>query len=112
MAEGFANFLGKDKGLSYSAGSKPSGEVNELAIKVMKEKGIDISNPRSKGFDDLPIKDFYYVVTMGCKDTCPFIPAKNHLDWQIEDPKGKDIDFFRKVWDEIKEKVYELIEKI
>jgi len=109
MADGFAKVLGKGKIESYSAGSKPSGKVNPEAIKIMQELGIDISAAKSKGFNDLPAKEFDYVVTMGCQDTCPFVPAKEHIDWQIEDPKNKGEDFFRKTRDLIKEKVEQLI---
>lgn len=108
MAEGWARHLFGDKIEAYSAGSKPSGIVNPDAIKVMAEIGIDISGQKSKGFNDLPIKEFDYVITMGCQDSCPFFPAKEHLDWQIEDPKGKGIDVFRRVRDEIGKKVKEL----
>lgn len=104
MAEGFANFYGKDKVIAYSAGSKPSGKVNDLAIKVMAEKGIDISGARSKGFNELPTKEFDCAISMGCKDVCPFVPAANHIEWDIQDPKGKDITFFRKTRDAIESK--------
>lgn len=112
MAEGFANFLGKDKIDAYSAGSKPGTGVNPQAIEVMKEIGIDISGHKAKGFADLPIKKFDYVITMGCGDVCPFFPADRHINWDIEDPKQKEIDFFRKVRDKIKEKVANLIATI
>lgn len=112
MAEAFANFLGKGIVEAYSAGSRPSGAVNESAIKVMHHAGIDISHAKSKGFDGLPIKEFDYVITMGCKDTCPIIPAKKHMEWDIEDPKGKGIDVFINVRDVIKNKVREFIEEI
>ena len=111
MAEGFARVLGKGKFDSYSAGSRPSGKVNPVAVKVMQQAGVDISGAYSKGFRDLGIKEFDYVITMGCKDTCPFVPAKKHIDWQIEDPKDKGEDFFRKTRDLIKEKVEELIKE-
>jgi protein-tyrosine-phosphatase len=78
----------------------------------MSESGIDISKRKSKGFDDLPVSEFDYVVTMGCSDTCPFVPARRHMDWGIDDPKGKDLEFFRRVRDEIKFKVSQLINEI
>ncbi|MFA7294969.1 MAG: arsenate reductase ArsC [Candidatus Omnitrophota bacterium] len=112
IAEGFAKALGGVKLESYSAGSKPSGKVNPDAIKVMREIGIDISAVKSKGFNDLTVKDFDYVITMGCKDICPFVPAKEHIDWEIEDPKGKGEEFFRKIRDLIKEKVESLIREV
>lgn len=110
MAEGFAAHLGNNVLEVYSAGSKPSGKINPDAVKVMQEAGINISAQQSKGFNDLPLREFDYVITLGCQDTCPFIPAKNHIDWHIDDPKGKDIDFFRRVRDEIQGKVRILVE--
>jgi len=112
MAEGWAHQLGKGKIEAYSAGSKPSGAVNPDAVKAMAEAGVDISGQGSKGFFDLPVKEFDYVVTMGCKDVCPFVPADKHIEWQIEDPKGKDLDYFRKARDVIKMKVAGLIETL
>lgn len=112
MAEGFANDFGKGFLKAYSAGSKPSDKVDSSVVKVMKEAGIDISGAKPKSFSELPIKDFTYVISMGCRDTCPFIPAEKHIQWEIEDPKGKDINFFRKMRDEIQDHVSGLVKKI
>ena len=109
MAEGFARNLGEGIIESYSAGSRPSGKINPEAIRVMRELGIDISSRRSKGFDQLSVKEFDFVITLGCQDTCPFVPAKQHIDWSIDDPKGKDVEFFRQVRDTIAKKAGELI---
>ena len=111
MAEGFAKNLGRDIIEAHSAGSRPSGKINPEAIKVMQEVGIDISYQKSKGFEELSIKKFNYVVTMGCEKACPFVPAKQSIGWQIEDPNGKGLEFFRKVRDDIVEKVKELIKE-
>ena len=105
MAEGIANYLAKGTLKAFSAGSDPAEGVNPDAVKVMQEIGIDISHAHPKGFGLLPLSKFDYVVTLGCKDTCPLIPAEQHIEWQIEDPKGKPVDFFRKVRDQIKERI-------
>lgn len=112
IAEGFANFYGGNVIKAYSAGSNPSGKVNPDAIKVMQEENLDISGQRSKGFRDLPVKDFDYIVTMGCEDVCPFVPGKKHVEWDIEDPKGKSLYFFRQVREKIRGKVKSLIRAI
>jgi len=112
MADGFAKVLGKEKIESYSAGSSPSGKVNPDAIKIMQEAGIDISEAQPKGFLDLGVKKFDYVITMGCKDICPLVPAEKHIDWKIEDPKDRGEDFFRETRDLIKEKVEQLIREV
>jgi len=112
IAEGFAKNLGKDVIETYSAGSRPSGKVDPMAIEVMQEIGIDISSQTSKGFLELPVKKFDYVITLGCKDVCPFVPASEHIEWQISDPKDKGIDFFRKVRDEIRREIEKLIQNV
>ncbi|MDH4221935.1 MAG: arsenate reductase ArsC [candidate division Zixibacteria bacterium] len=112
MAEGFARFYGEDKIEAFSAGSNLSGKVDELAVEVMKEKGIDISKNESKGFDVLPYKDFDYVISMGCGDICPFVSAKQRIDWETEDPKGGSKDKFREVRDKIEEKVKEFLKEV
>ncbi len=109
MAEGFARSLGSKVIEAYSAGSHPSGTVNPRAIEVMKEVGIDLSGFRSKGFPDLPIPSFDYAVTLGCRDACPLVPAQRHIEWRIEDPKGKDIASFRTVRDAIRRHVEQLV---
>ena len=77
---------------------------------VMKEIGIDITSYDSKGFDDLPVKKFDLVVTLGCGDQCPFVPADQHIDWKIPDPKNKDLAFFRDVRDLISQHIKQLAE--
>ena len=112
IAEGFAKSLGKNVIEAHSAGSCPSGKVNPTAIQVMREIGIDISGQKSKGFLELPIKEFDYVITLGCQDICPFVPASEHIEWQISDPKDKGINFFRKVRNEIKSEVEKIIQNV
>jgi arsenate reductase len=112
MAEGFARKLAQGRIEVYSAGSKPSGKVNETAIEVMKEVGIDISKQRSKGFEEISEKAFDCVITMGCGDVCPFVPAKQRIEWDIADPQGKPIRAFRETRDIIEKKVLELSENL
>ncbi len=112
MAEGFARKLSQGKIEAYSTGSKPSGKVSDMAIEAMKEVGIDISHQRSKGFEELGKEIFYYVITMGCGDVCPFVPARHRIEWNIADPKGKPIETFRESRDEIEKKVTEFIESL
>ncbi|OGY60268.1 MAG: hypothetical protein A3B23_02700 [Candidatus Colwellbacteria bacterium RIFCSPLOWO2_01_FULL_48_10] len=111
MAEGFARKHGKDVLEAWSAGSKPSGKVNETAIVVMKENEIDLTLHRSKGSDDLPKVKWDYVVTMGCGDACPFVPSEAKEDWALPDPKKLPLDEFRKVRDEIESRVKDLIQR-
>ena len=112
MAEGFAKAFGQGKVEVYSAGSRPSSQIDPLVIDVMKEKGIDLSLKRPKGLNDLPLIEMDCLVTMGCEETCPAIPAKKIVEWEIPDPKGRSIEFFREVRDMIEDKINALFEEI
>jgi arsenate reductase (thioredoxin) len=113
MAQAFAAIYGSDKAEAYSAGSKPSGKINPKAIEAMKELNYDLSLHESKSLNDIYKGTYDYVVTMGCGDSCPWVPAINRLDWQIPDPRDMNADEFRKVRDLIAEKVKtEILDKI
>jgi protein-tyrosine-phosphatase len=109
MAEGFAHASGQGRIAASSAGSQPSGQVNARAIQFMRERGIDLSAQRSKGLDDLPAGHWDYVVTMGCGDACPHLPARQRRDWDLPDPKHLGDDAFRAVRDRIERLVLGLI---
>jgi protein-tyrosine-phosphatase len=113
MSEAFAKILGGENIDAYSAGSKPSGLVNPKAIAAMKELGYDLSLHKSKSLKDVEqFAPFDAVVTMGCGDACPWMPAKEFIDWEIPDPKNLPSDQFNKVRDHIKNKVAELLSSI
>ncbi len=109
MAEGFARALGGGALEAHSAGSRPSGAVNPRAAAFMKEKGVDLGLQRSKGLAELPPGPWDYLVTMGCGDACPSLPAQERRDWALPDPKGLDDAGFRAVRGEIEARVRALI---
>ena len=110
MAEGFARALGGTDTDARSAGSRPSGTVNPRAIHFMAERGIDISGHLSSGLEGLEHEAFDYVITMGCGDACPHIPARHHLDWEFSDPKHLADHEFRAVRDAIERCVMVLLD--
>lgn len=111
MAEGFARVIaGKEREI-WSAGSRPSGRVNETAIAVMTERGIDLTAQRSKSLSELPSIRWDYVVTMGCGEQCPALPAAARVEWAIPDPKGLPLEEFRRIRDMIEESVKRLLEE-
>ncbi len=113
MSQAFAKIIGGDEVEAYSAGSKPSGIVNPKAIAAMKELGYDLSVHDSKSLDEVKaFAPFDAVVTMGCGDACPWMPAKQFIDWQIPDPKYMEPEQFNEVRDFIKDKVAGLIEEL
>lgn len=110
MSQAFAAMLGGDQVLAYSAGSKPSGVVNPKAIAAMQELGYDLSRHDSKSLDEVKtFAPFDAVVTMGCGDACPWMPAKQFIDWQIPDPKHMEPAAFNQVRDLIRDKVAGLL---
>ena len=111
MSQAFARIHGGDKVEAYSAGSKPSGVVNPKAIAAMKELGYDLTTHGSKSPQEVEaFAPFVAVVTMGCGDACPWMPAKQFIDWQIPDPKHMEPAQFNEVRDYISGKVKALIE--
>ncbi len=112
IAEAFAKIHGKNILESYSSGSKPSGIVNPKAIESMKEIGYDLSTHVSKSLEEIPNITYDYAITMGCGDECPLVKAIYREDWQIQDPKHMSPDEFRKVRDEIENKVKNLISSL
>ncbi len=111
MAEGFARTLGRGRVAAFSAGSRPSGQVNPRAIQLMKERGIDLAGQLSKGLDDLPEATWDYVVTMGCGDACPALTAGHRVDWALPDPRHLPDGGFRAVRDQIETLVSALVEQ-
>jgi len=111
MAQAFALMHGSNKVEALSAGSRPSGKINPKAITTMAELGYDLSTHTSKSLDEIPCDEpFDYVITMGCGDECPFIPAKERFDWQIPDPRNMEPEDFKQVRDLIETKVKGLLE--
>ncbi len=110
MSQAFAIMEGGENLEAFSAGSKPSGIVNPKAIAAMKELGYDLSTHDSKSLEEVKAyAPFDAVVTMGCGDACPWMPAKQFIDWQIPDPKHMEPTEFNKIRDYIGEKVKALI---
>ena len=117
MAEGFARHYAQQRGLDieiHSAGTHPAGYVHPDAIAVMREKGIDISQQFSKSVAMFDLRDFDYVIAMGCleSDICPANFHGVSEDWEIPDPIGRGLEFYRKVRDMIEEKVLSLLERL
>ncbi len=94
-----------------SAGSiaDPGGSVHPPVIEVMNEIGIDLSGRRPQPLTDDLAQRADVVVTMGCGDSCPFIPGKRYIDWDLEDPKGQGVESVRATRVEIERHVESLL---
>jgi protein-tyrosine-phosphatase len=112
MAEGFARAMGGDRVQAASAGSRPSSLVDPRTVRFMEEKGIRLDTQSSKGLDAIPAGEWDYVITMGCGDACPWVPAKHREDWDLPDPKKLSDEEFRAVRDRIEAAVRNLLSKL
>jgi arsenate reductase len=115
IAEGFFNQKYAPKGYrAISAGTRPSSQINPIAVQAMKEVGIDISSQKSKIITEDMIKSSEKSVNMGCidKTECPMLFINNVIDWGIEDPKGKPIEKVREIRDEIERRVKEIVQSL
>ena len=112
MAAGFMRQIGGDRVEVISAGSAPKDSINPVAVAAMAEVGIDIANQQPKVLTTQAVMESDAVITMGCGDACPFFPGKRYEDWVLEDPAGQDIDFVRRVRDDIKARVEKLLSEL
>lgn len=112
MAAGFAREIGAGRVDIYSGGSEPADTVNPVAVGAMAEVGIDIAGFTPQRFTDELLHKVDVVVTMGCGDTCPFIPGKRYVDWPLDDPKGRPIEEVRRIRDEIRSRVEDLLAQL
>jgi arsenate reductase len=112
IAEALGKHLAFDVFESYSAGTETKPQINQDAVRLMKQiYGIDMEKTqRSKLLEDIPKVDV--VVTMGCNVKCPFLPCKHREDWGLEDPTGKSDEEFIKVIQTIEGKIKNLRDEI
>lgn len=110
MAEAFFRKYSPKGYEPISAGTKPSGTINHVAVQAMREVGIDLGSQTPKILTNEIIVDSVLSVNMGCMDKteCPAVFMRNSVDWNIEDPKGKSIDKVREIRDDIEQKVRDI----
>jgi protein-tyrosine-phosphatase len=95
-----------------SAGSEPGDSLNPAVVSVLTERGLDPSHEFPKPLTDADAQAADVVVTMGCRDTCPYYPGKRYIDWDLADPAGQPEDVVRPIVDEIDRRVRELLAEL
>ena len=101
----FNKFADSTKAQAISAGTQPLEQIHLRVKMVMSEESLDLSNARLTKLTTELAKGASYLITMGCKESCPSIPNVTIMDWPFPDPKGKEIDEVRLIRDQIKTKV-------
>jgi len=114
MAGSFFKKYAPKKFNVISAGTIPSSQLNPLVVKVMKEIGIDLDDQQTKLLSNNMIENSFKTINMGCmnKESCSSLFVKDVLDWDISDPKENSIDEVRKICDQIKTEVMNLIDSL
>jgi arsenate reductase (thioredoxin) len=119
MAEGYLRHIAGDRFEPLSAGIEPKG-LNPLAVEVMREIGIDISQQRSKYVGEFLGTPIPYVITVcdSAREHCPIFPETyKYIHWSIEDPAAihgteeEKLAVFRRVRDEIASRVQRFVQE-
>lgn len=112
IAEALGNHLASDVFDSYSAGTETKPQINQDAVRIMKELyGIDMEKTQySKLISDIPEPDI--AISMGCNVVCPFVGRPFDDNWELNDPTGESDDTFKKVILQIKKNIRALKERL
>jgi arsenate reductase (thioredoxin) len=112
MAEALGKLFASDVFESYSAGTETKPQINQDAVRIIKDLyNVDMNeSQRSKLIQDIPEMDI--TIKMGCNVVCPFLPSKHEEDWGLDDPTGKSDEEFIKTAKAIEEKVKDLARRI
>jgi arsenate reductase len=112
MAAAFFNHLAdptKTEGIS--AGTEPGFRVHPEVLAVMQEVGIDLSAAKPQKLTQELANDAALLITMGCRDKCPYVPGLRRDDWPLRDPKGLPAEEIRAIRDEVRVRVQNLIDE-
>jgi arsenate reductase len=95
-----------------SAGSEPADALNPSVVALLTERGLDTGREFPKPLTDATGRTADVIVTMGCGDTCPVYPGRRYVDWDLEDPAGKDLAAVRPIVEEIDRRVRALLAEL
>ena len=99
------------KARAISAGTQPSDHVHPVVVDAMNEKGIDLSKAGPQKLTADLAKGAAFLITMGCGESCPYVPGVPILDWPLPDPKGQGIEPVRVIRDEVESRVRALVKE-
>jgi len=109
MAAALAQHLTAGKVHVRSAGSQPADQINAMAVQVLAERGISLTEAYPKPLSNDVIHAADVIVTMGCGDACPIYAGKRYLDWDVADPNGQPIDRVRDIRDDLQARITTLL---
>jgi arsenate reductase len=109
IAAGWARHLAGRQIEVVSGGTEPGPRLNLQVVQAMREAGIDLDGINPQLLTPELAAGADYIVTMGCGESCPVIPGVKRLDWPITDTRGQPIEVVRRIRDEIKARVVDLL---
>jgi arsenate reductase len=112
MAAAFARRFAGERLEVRSGGSIPAAAVHPVVMEAMAEIGINLGREVPRSWTDADLRAADVIVTMGCGDACPVLPAKRYLDWSVPDPSGLQLEQVRPVRDEIERRVRHLVAEL
>src|SRR3954453_7849746 len=95
-----------------SAGSEPKGSVNPVVAQVLAERGLSTEAETGTMLDLDTVHGADVVITMGCGESCPFVPGKRYEDWQVQDPAGQDLETVRSIVADVDGRVRALLAEL
>ena len=112
MAAAFFNQMAeRTAARAVSAGTQPGDRVHPEVLAAMNEVGVDLTAARPRKLTPDLASGARMLITMGCGDECPVVPGARRDDWPLDDPKGRPIEDVRRIRDEIRARVAELIQR-
>ena len=112
IAAALAKHLSGGRVNVQSAGSRPTGSVNPVALQVLAERGVPAPDAFPKPLTDDVLRAADVVVTMGCGDECLVVPGRRYEDWAVADPDGADLQTVRQIADDIQIRVTQLLSDV
>ncbi len=109
-AKFFSELADPAKAEAISAGTQPGERVHPEVVNVMREAGLDVSGNRPQRLTEELARGASLLITMGCGDECPYVPGLRRDDWALQDPKGLPLDEVRRIRDEIRQRVFALVD--
>ena len=111
MAAAFFNALANPaRARGISAGTEPAARVHPEVVGAMREVGIEVEGAVPQRLTEELAHSANMLVTMGCGETCPVVPGAKRLDWELQDPKGQNLDQVRAIRDIVQDHVTRLIQ--
>ena len=95
-----------------SAGSQPKGSVNPVVAQVLAERGLSTEAETGTTLSTETVQGADVVITMGCGESCPFVPGKRYEDWAVDDPAGQDLKTVRRIVEDVDGRVRALLDEL